>query len=90
MIKAAASYQLIGYKTMELVVDSKSITNFDHYDPHPISILRSSNSVITEEITHSRAEEHPVRRTEERTHFRAREQLPTCVPMKNENEEEEE
>jgi hypothetical protein len=55
MIKTRAPYQLPGYKTLELVVESKPIFNSDYYDP--TSILRSSNPVMTEERTYSRARE---------------------------------
>jgi hypothetical protein len=53
MIKTTASYQLPEYKTLELVVISKPIYNSDNYDP--ISIPGSSNPVMAEERTHSRA-----------------------------------
>jgi hypothetical protein len=55
MIKTTAMYQLPGYKTLELVVESKPIFSSDYYDP--TSILRSSNPVMAEEKTHSRARE---------------------------------
>jgi hypothetical protein len=73
IIKAIAPYQLSGYKVLELVVNSKLISSSYRYDLCPISILRSSNPVLTEEITYFRAKEHTVRRTEERTHSQARE-----------------
>jgi hypothetical protein len=57
MIKAIAPYQLLGYKTLEIVVDSKSSTSFYFNDPYPINILENSNPVPTEEIIHSRAED---------------------------------
>jgi hypothetical protein len=55
MIKTTAPYQLPGYKTLELVVESEPIFSSDYYDP--TSIPRSSNPVIAEERTHSRARE---------------------------------
>jgi hypothetical protein len=55
MIKTTAMYQLPGYKTLELVVESKPIFSSDYYDP--TSIPRSSNPVMAEEKTHSRARE---------------------------------
>jgi hypothetical protein len=58
-------YQIPGYKTLELVVKSQSIFSFDHYDPYPTSIPKNSNSVLAEKITH----------------YRVREQPPTCVPV---------
>jgi MuDR family transposase len=78
MIKTTAPYQLPGYKTLELVVISKPISSSDNYDP--TSIPGSSNPVMTEE----------------RTHSRAREQRPSPIPVQNadvdvdeDNEEEE-
>jgi hypothetical protein len=65
MIKTIALYQLSGYKTLELVVISEPISRSDNYDP--TSILRSSNPVIAEE----------------RTHSRAREQQPSRIPIQN-------
>jgi hypothetical protein len=53
MIKTTAMYQLPGYKTLELVVESELISSSDYYDP--TSISRNSNSVMAEERTHSRA-----------------------------------
>jgi hypothetical protein len=55
MIKITAPYQLPGYKTLELVVESESIFSSDNYDPTNIS--GSSNPVMTEERIHSRARE---------------------------------
>jgi hypothetical protein len=55
MIKTIALYQLPGYKTLELVVESEPISSYDNYDP--TSIPGSSNPVMTEERTHSRARE---------------------------------
>jgi hypothetical protein len=55
MIKTIAPYQLLGYKTLELVVISEPISSFDSYDP--TSIPRSSNPVMAEERTHSQARE---------------------------------
>jgi hypothetical protein len=54
MIKITGLYQLPGYKTLELVVESEPISSSNYYDP--TSIPRSSNP-ITEEKTHSRARE---------------------------------
>jgi hypothetical protein len=53
MIKIITLYQLLGYKTPELIVESESIFSYDYYDL--TSILQSSNLVIVEERTHSRA-----------------------------------
>jgi hypothetical protein len=78
MIKTTAPYQLPGYKTLELVVISEPISNSDNYDP--TSIPRSSNPIMAEE----------------RTHSRAREQLASRIPVQNvdmdvdEDDEEEE
>jgi hypothetical protein len=78
MIKTIALYHLPGYKTLELVVESELISSSDNYDP--TSIPGSSNPVMTEE----------------RTHSRAREQRPSCVSVQNmdvdvdEDDEEEE
>jgi hypothetical protein len=78
MIKIIAPYQLFGYKTLELVVISEPISRSDNYDL--TSILRSSNPVMAEE----------------RTHSRAREQRPSRIPIQNvdvdvdEDDEEEE
>jgi hypothetical protein len=55
MIKTITPYQLPGYKTLELVVISELISSSDNYDP--TSILGSSNLVMAEERTHSRARE---------------------------------
>jgi hypothetical protein len=65
MIKITALYQLSGYKTLELVVISEPISSSDNYDP--ISILGSSNPIMAEE----------------RTHSRAREQRPSRIPVQN-------
>jgi hypothetical protein len=89
MVKVIASYQLFRYKTLELVVDSKLIANSDCYDPCPISIPRSSNLILAEEIIHSRADEDAVRRTEEISHSRDQEQPSTRVRIHDGNEEEE-
>jgi hypothetical protein len=51
MIKITAPYQLPGYKTLDLVVESEPIFSSDYYDP--TSIPRSSNSVMVEKKTHS-------------------------------------
>jgi hypothetical protein len=53
MIKITAPYQLPGYKTLEIVVEFKPISNSDNYDP--TSIPESSNPVMAEERTHFRA-----------------------------------
>jgi hypothetical protein len=55
MIKTTAPYHLSGYKTLELVVESESISSSDNYDS--TSIPGSSNPVMAEERTHSRARE---------------------------------
>jgi hypothetical protein len=55
MIKTTAPYQLSGYKTLELVVESEPISSSDNYDP--TSIPGSSNTVMAEERTHFRARE---------------------------------
>jgi hypothetical protein len=55
MIKTTAPYQLSGYKTLKLVVESELISSSDYYDP--TNIPGSSNSVMAEERTHSQARE---------------------------------
>jgi hypothetical protein len=55
MIKTIAPYQLLGYKTLELVVESELISCSNYYDP--TSIPESNNPVMAEERTHSRARE---------------------------------
>jgi hypothetical protein len=55
MIKTTAPYQLSGYKTLELVVESEPISSSDNCDP--TSILESSNHVMAEKRIHSRAHE---------------------------------
>jgi hypothetical protein len=65
MIETTAPYQLPGYKTLESVVISEPISSFDNYDP--TSIPESSNPVMAEE----------------RTHSRAREQRPSRIPVQN-------
>jgi hypothetical protein len=55
MIKTTTSYQLPGYKTLELVVESELISSSDYYDL--TSISESSNLVMAKERTHSRARE---------------------------------
>jgi hypothetical protein len=78
MIKTTAPYKLPGYKTLELVVISEPVSSSDNYDPS--SIPESSNPVMAEE----------------RTHSRAREQRPSRIPVQNidvdvdEDDEEEE
>jgi hypothetical protein len=53
MIKTTTPYQLPGYKTLEIVVISEPIFSSDNYDP--TNIPGSSNPVMAEERTHSRA-----------------------------------
>jgi hypothetical protein len=60
MFKTTASYQLPGYKTLELVVESEPISNSDNYDL--TSISRSTNPVMAKERTHSRAQEQRLSR----------------------------
>jgi hypothetical protein len=60
MFKTTASYQLSGYKILELVVESEPISNSDNYDP--TSISGSTNPVMAEERTHSRAREQRLSR----------------------------
>jgi hypothetical protein len=55
MIKTIISYQLPGYKILELVVISEPIFSSNNYDP--TSISESSNLVMVEERTHSWAQE---------------------------------
>jgi hypothetical protein len=55
MIKTTSPYQLLRYKTLELVVDSEPISGSDNYDP--TSILESSNLVMIDVRIHSRAQE---------------------------------
>jgi hypothetical protein len=55
MIKTTAPYQLPGYKTLELVIESEPISCSDYYDL--TSIFENSNPVMVEERTHSRARE---------------------------------
>jgi hypothetical protein len=55
MIKTTSPYQLPGYKRLELVVESEPMFSSDNYDPTNIS--GSSNPVMAEERTHSRARE---------------------------------
>jgi hypothetical protein len=62
MIKTTALYQIPGYKILELVVETEPLFRYDYYDP--TNIPGSSNSVMAEERTHSRAQERP----------------PSCVP----------
>jgi hypothetical protein len=57
MIKITAPYKIPGYKTLELVVESELIFSSDYYDP--TSIPESSNPVMTEKRTYSRAWEQP-------------------------------
>jgi hypothetical protein len=60
MIKITALYQISGYKILELVVESEPISRSDYYDP--TSIHESSNPVMAEKRTHSRAREQPLSR----------------------------
>jgi hypothetical protein len=53
MIKTTALCQLPGYKTLELVVESEPISSYNNYDL--TSIFGSSNPIMAEERTHSRA-----------------------------------
>jgi hypothetical protein len=55
MIKTTAPYQLPGYKTLELIVEFEPISSYDYYDP--TSIFGSSNPVMAEKRTYSRARE---------------------------------
>jgi hypothetical protein len=55
MIKTTAPYQLSGYKTLELVVESEPIFSSDNYEL--TSISENSNPVMAEERIHSRARE---------------------------------
>jgi hypothetical protein len=74
MVTTIALYQIPGYKILKLVVESEQISSSDHYDSCPTSIPESSNSVMAEEITHSRAGEQP----------------PTCFSEYNMDQDEEE
>jgi hypothetical protein len=49
MIKITASYQLLGYKILELVVESELIFSSDYYNL--TSIPKNSNPVMAEERT---------------------------------------
>jgi hypothetical protein len=55
MVKTIVSYQIPGYKTQELVVESELIFSSDYYNLTTIS--ESSNPVMADEITQSRARE---------------------------------
>jgi hypothetical protein len=74
MVKIRAPYQISGYKTLELVVESELIFSFDHYDLCLTNIPKSSNPILAEKRTHSRAREKP----------------PICVLIQNMNEDNEE
>jgi hypothetical protein len=74
MIKITALHQILRYKTFELVIKSEPKFSFDHYGSCPISILGSSNSILTEK----------------RIHYRAWEQPPTRISVQNVDEGEEE
>jgi hypothetical protein len=58
---------MLGYKTLELVVESQPIFSSNCYNPYSTSILESNNPVLAKE----------------RTHYRAREQPPTRVSVHN-------
>jgi hypothetical protein len=60
MIKITAPYQISEYKILELVVESEPISSSDYYDL--TSIHESSNPVMAEKRTHSRAREQPLSR----------------------------
>jgi hypothetical protein len=47
MIKTTTPYQILGYKTLELVVKSQPISSSDHYDLCPTSIPESNNPVLS-------------------------------------------
>jgi hypothetical protein len=68
----SALYQLPHNKILVLVVESEPISASDNYDP--TSIIESSNPVMAEE----------------RTHSRAREQLSSHAPVQNVDEDNEE
>jgi hypothetical protein len=59
MLKITAPYQISGYKTLELVVESEPISSSDHYDPCMTSNPENSNTILTGKKTHSRAQEQP-------------------------------
>jgi hypothetical protein len=52
MVKITGLYQIPGYKTHELVVESELISNSYHYDPCPTSILKSNNPILAEQRTY--------------------------------------
>jgi hypothetical protein len=62
------------YKTLNLVVESQSISNSDRYDPCSTSNPRNNNLILAEERTRSRTQEQP----------------PTRVPVYNVNEDKKE
>jgi hypothetical protein len=51
MIKITTLYQIPGYKTLELIVESEPISSSDYYDL--TSIPENSNPDMAEERTHS-------------------------------------
>jgi hypothetical protein len=55
MIKTTALYKLLQYKILELVIESEPLSKSNNYDP--TSIPESSNPVMADERTHSRARE---------------------------------
>jgi hypothetical protein len=56
MIKTTVPYQILIYKTFELVVESELISSSDYYD---LTSILKNNPVMAEKITHSRAREQP-------------------------------
>jgi hypothetical protein len=59
MIKISAPYQMLGFKILELLVESQSIFSSYRYNLYPISIFGSSNSVSTEEKNPLPSLRHP-------------------------------
>jgi hypothetical protein len=59
MIKISAPYQMLGFKILELLVESQSIFSSDRYNLYMISIFGSSNSVSTEEKNPLPSPRHP-------------------------------
>jgi hypothetical protein len=59
IVKTTSLYQIPGYKTLELVVESEPIFISDYYDPCLTSIPENSNPILTEERTYSRVREQP-------------------------------
>jgi hypothetical protein len=60
MIKITASYQLPGYKTPKLVVESEPIFSSDYYDPTDISENNNSIMLRKELIPELGSSDHPV------------------------------